>query len=129
MNGSSKILLIDDSETSLNILERILTSCGYENIHKASGAWEGIELLEEAENGGGKLPDLILMDIVMPQMNGIEATQRLKTHPVYEHIPIIMISVKNDARTLADAFEAGAADFILKPVSKPVLAARVDAII
>ncbi|MCD8568176.1 MAG: hybrid sensor histidine kinase/response regulator [Geovibrio sp.] len=129
MNGSSRILIVDDSETSLNILERILNSCGYENIQKASGAWDGIELLDEAENSKEKLPDLILMDIVMPQMNGIEAVQRLKTHPIYEHIPIIMISVKNDAQTLSDAFEAGAADFILKPVSKPVLKARVDAII
>ncbi|GAB1536841.1 hypothetical protein ADMFC3_24720 [Geovibrio sp. ADMFC3] len=129
MNGSSRILIIDDSETSLNILERILNSCGYSNIVTAPGAWEGIEILGEAENHEEKLPDLILMDIVMPQMNGIEAVQRLKTHPVYEHIPVIMISVKNDAQTLSDAFEAGAADFILKPVSKPVLKARVDAII
>ncbi|MCD8493063.1 MAG: response regulator [Geovibrio sp.] len=110
MNGSSRILIVDDSETSLNILERILNSCGYENIQKASGAWDGIELLDEAENSKEKLPDLILMDIVMPQMNGIEAVQRLKTHPIYEHIPIIMISVKNDAQTLSDAFEAGAAE-------------------
>lgn len=126
---NTRLLIIDDSLASLNIIEKILNSCGYTDILTAVGAWEGIDLMIASESAGEKLPDLILLDILMPQMNGIEAIQRLKSHPTYVEIPIVVISVKNDAATLAEAFEAGALDFISKPVSRPVLKARVDAII
>lgn len=129
MTYSSSILIIDDSEISLNILERILNTCGYSKVLRACDAWSGFDMIDALERKGEKLPDLILMDIVMPQMNGIDAMRRLKSHPVYEQIPVIMVSVKNDPKILTEAFEAGASDFILKPVSMPVLHARVDATI
>jgi two-component system sensor histidine kinase/response regulator len=129
MPYNSTILIIDDSEISLNILERILNACGYLNVLKAIDAWSGIEIIDNLESTGERLPDLVLMDIVMPELNGIEAMRRLKSHPIYNEIPVILISVKNDPKTLIEAFTAGAADFIHKPVSKPVLQARVEAII
>jgi DNA-binding response OmpR family regulator len=81
------------------------------------------ELLEEV------IPDLILLDILMPEMDGLTALKALKDDKRYADIPVIFLTSKNDAKMEALSFELGVADFILKPFSGPVLLNRVKTIL
>ncbi len=127
-----KILLVDDSETSLMLLETILHGAGYHDLVRASAASEALLYLQNAKQqtrNNAAPVDLILMDIVMPGLNGIDATRAIKGDPQLRDIPIIMVTVKDEEDSLEKAFEAGAIDYINKPVSKIELRARVGSVI
>jgi phosphoserine phosphatase RsbU/P len=110
MSEGYKILVADDSEASLKMISEILDILGTRfELHYAK---DGIEACKEAES---IIPDLILMDVVMPEMNGIEATQILRNNPLTAEIPIIVLSA---TESLENAYVAGANDFISKPFHK-----------
>ena len=110
MSEGYKILVADDSEASLKMISEILEILGtHFELHYAK---DGIEACKEAE---AIIPDLILMDVVMPEMNGIEATQILRHNPLTAEIPIIVLSA---TESLENAYVAGANDFISKPFHK-----------
>jgi sigma-B regulation protein RsbU (phosphoserine phosphatase) len=110
MSEGYKILVADDSEASLKMISEILDILGtHVELHYAK---DGIEACKEAES---IIPDLILMDVVMPEMNGIEATQILRNNPLTSEIPIIVLSA---TESLENAYVAGANDFISKPFHK-----------
>lgn len=125
-----KILVVDDSRSQAMLLGGILNGAGYGDVvvvHDASAALSALD--DHLEEGGGSGVDLILMDIVMPDMDGIEATTRIKADARFRDIPVIMVTVRDEVASLEKALEAGAIDYISKPVNRLELCARVRAIL
>ena len=118
------ILIVDDTPVNLVLLEDILKQEGYNDIHCVTSAAEAFTLL--AQSGAGV--DLILMDLVMPGMDGIEACRQIKAQERIKDIPVVMITVRDDTEALQQAFAAGANDYIIKPVKEAELLSRVRAV-
>lgn len=116
------ILIIDDSHDELHFLDRVLRNSGYNNILLAGSAIDGFRLLNESS---GDI-DLILMDIMMPEINGIDACHTIKKDDRFKDVPIVMVSALTEVDKLHWAFSAGAVDYIGKPVKKVELLARVS---
>ncbi len=116
-----KIMVVDDNEDNLDLVEAILESEGYENIIKAKSAEEMFELLRKGEK-----PDLILLDVMMPGMDGFTACKILKESDRWRDIPVIMVTAKSSPEDLKRGFEVGAIDYIEKPISDVELVARVE---
>ena len=113
-----KILVVDDDEKNVMLLEEMMRSDGYET----EAASNGIEAVEKARNGR---PDLILMDIMMPKMDGYEALRRLKAIDETKYIPVIMLTGMSEIEDKLLGFEVGAEDYIVKPFSIREVSARV----
>lgn len=125
-----KILIIDDSDTSRLLLESILRHAGHADIALAGSAQEAFRILELDNTGAGECPvDAILMDLMMPDMDGIEATRRIKAVGRLRDIPIVMVTVNADQQSLEQAFQAGAIDYITKPVNRIELRVRVHSVL
>jgi signal transduction histidine kinase len=115
-----KILIIDDQVDNFEIMEAFLSVNNYE-LYYASGGIKAFSLLETLE------PDVILLDIMMPEMDGIEVCQRLKSNDTYKSIPVIMVTALNSKEDLAHALDQGASDFVTKPINSLELRSRVRA--
>ncbi len=115
----SQILLVDDDTLSLKILTRVLESAGYNVTVSTSG----MDALAKAQQ---IIPDLILLDILMPVMDGYETCKRLKSHKDLITIPVIFITAANNTSEMVKGFDAGAVDFISKPINKAEILARVS---
>jgi diguanylate cyclase (GGDEF)-like protein len=111
------VLIVDDSPSNLAILTQSLRS-EFDVRIAASGA-EALRLVDETP------PDLILLDILMPDMDGYEVCRRLKAHPHVRNIPIIFLTAKGDVADETMGLAIGAVDYIIKPVSIPIVQARV----
>lgn len=124
-----RILIVDDSEDSRDITEAALLSAGYKDVVPAGSAWDAFKFLDIGEaSGKDAVPvDIILLDILMPEVDGIEACARIRTDTRYADIPIIMVTALADMNSLANAFVAGANDYITKPINRIELLARVRA--
>src|SRR6202035_1646162 len=123
---SMRILVVDDVEDSRDITEAALLSAGYSAITMANSGWEALKILDVGRTVEAPPSfDLVLLDIVMPEMDGIEACARIRRDKRYADIPIIMVTSLDDMGALANAFVAGASDYITKPVNRIELAARV----
>lgn len=120
-----RILAVDDVEDNLFLLESILEDAGFTEIETAASAAEAFEKLGLGDSKAAPRHDLVLMDIMMPVINGIEAVRRLKSEARFADIPVIMVTAKTEAQSLADAFAAGAMDYVTKPVDEIELIARV----
>ena len=117
------ILVVDDSEQNVQLLDAYLTSDGYDVI----GAYSGNEALSHVE--GERLPDLIILDIMMPGLNGYEVCRRLKASHDTQRIPVMMLTALQDMEDKVKGFEAGADEFLSKPVEKMELLIRVKALL
>ena len=106
-----RILLVDDSSTVLSLEKLMLRDSGYE-LHTAR---DGAEVPEQVNRCP---PDLILLDVVMPKVNGIECCRRLKADAATQRIPVIMVTTKGNQAIVSDAFAAGCDDFVTKPIDK-----------
>lgn len=105
-----RILLVDDSETSLMMARMILSKANYE-ILVAKDGQAGVETAAREK------PDLVLLDVVMPRMNGFEACAALKAQPETQGIPVIMVTTRGEGESVESGFEAGASDYVTKPVN------------
>jgi putative two-component system response regulator len=114
---TSTILIVDDDPAGRHTLESILDQQGYQLVM----AENGIQALEKAEQC---LPDVILLDVMMPGMDGFEVCQRIRKNPLVAEIPIIMLTALDDRKSLLDGLEAGADDYITKPYDRHELRAR-----
>ncbi len=122
------ILIVDDSPDELQLLSSLLERAGYRSLLTATSADDAFRTLGVAGSESSPAPvDLVLMDIMMPHTDGLEACQRIRAHHQLHDLPIIVITVKSDPGDLRDAFTAGATDFIRKPVNEVELVARVSA--
>jgi two-component system, NtrC family, sensor kinase len=115
-----RILAVDDSSTYLNELSNVLRSEGYEIVGARSGG-EALEML------AAQSVDCILLDLVMPDLDGIETCRRIKSSPLFRDIPLIMLTAREDREAMIEALGTGADDFIAKSSEVEVLTARVRA--
>ena len=121
-----RILVIDDSEDGRDIAEAMLVAAGYEHVSTAGSAADAYHLLGIGEPATQpSAVDLMLLDIVMPEIDGIEACARIRRDQRYSSVPIIMVTSLGDTDSLANAFVAGATDYITKPLNRVELLARV----
>jgi diguanylate cyclase (GGDEF)-like protein len=114
-----RILCVDDDEMLTYFLSCVLKPDGYE----VKALHEPIHILETLESFQ---PDLILLDVMMPGLSGYEVCRMLRSHKEWGHIPIVFLTVKNDASSRSAAFQAGGNDFLAKPVVAQELTARVE---
>jgi two-component system cell cycle response regulator DivK len=115
---SKRILAIEDQEDNRSILRDLLTAKGY-NLLEATTGEEGLAAAERER------PDLILMDIQLPGMDGYEVTRRIKANPVLTHIPIIAVTSYALSGDDQKAFAAGCDGYVTKPFSPRVLLAKI----
>ncbi len=112
------ILIVDDNNQNLQVLAGILEGCGYDTGYAMSGM-QAIKYVELEK------PDLILLDVMMPEMDGYETCVRLKANPDYADIPIIFLTARIDITDIVKGFEAGGQDYITKPFNTAELKSRV----
>ncbi len=116
MNQPS-VLVVDDEPGNFDVVQALLDGCGY-NLQYAISGRQAIDLLHVFK------PDLILLDVMMPEMSGIEVCRQIKNHPVWKYTSIVTITALNSREDLERCLEAGADDFISKPVGRLELRAR-----
>ena len=109
------ILIVDDSPTDIQALKQILSEIG---DYEISTAEDGVEGIEKAE---ALLPDLILMDVVMPNLNGFQATRKITRNEKTAHIPVLIVTTKEQVSDNIWAIRQGASGFVNKPVDKEIL--------
>ncbi|ODC00882.1 two-component system response regulator [Candidatus Thiodiazotropha endoloripes] len=116
------MLVVDDSPTEVVVFKKILTKQGYQ-ILVASDGQEGVEMAKK------ELPDLILMDVVMPVLNGFQATRQLKNDDSTANIPVIMVTTKDQQTDINWGMRQGADEYMVKPVSPAELLNKIKALI
>lgn len=120
------ILLVDDNSVNLFVIEKILKNAGYDNSVSLSSAYELFDYLQlDAKNPAGTSVELILLDIMMPEIDGIEACKRIKQNEKFKDIQIIFVTALEDKNKLAEALDIGGVDYITKPINKTELLARI----
>ena len=120
------ILLVDDNKVNLFVIEKILNNVGYDDCVSLTSAHELFEYLEfDAPSSTSKNVDLILLDIMMPEIDGIEACKMIKANERYKDIPIIFVTALDDKNKLAEALDLGGIDYITKPIDRVELLARI----
>jgi class 3 adenylate cyclase len=122
MRDPARILVVDDVPDNIDILQMRLESQGYEVVT----AGDGVEALEKIRE---LLPDLVLLDVMMPKMDGIETVKRLKADGSLPFIPVILVTAKADATDVIAGLESGGDDYLTKPVDHAALSARVRAML
>ncbi len=113
-----RILVVDDSPTERHVLKTLLTGSGYEVLTAESGE-EGIA------KARSELPDLILMDVVMPGLNGYQATRTLTRDETTRHIPVIVCTTKGQETDKIWGLRQGAQDYLVKPINGQELLAKI----
>lgn len=120
-NKTGKVLIADDEPDILEILKYNLVSEGYEVIT----AKDGDEALEKARRN---MPDLVVLDVMMPKKTGVEVCQLLRAQPIFKDTLIIFLTAVNDEGTQIKGLETGADDYVSKPISPKVFLSRVNAL-
>jgi len=105
-----KVLLVDDSTTTLMMEQMILKKCTNFEVFTAKDGWEAIE------SATREMPDLVLMDVVMPHMNGFEACKRMRQEKALCQIPIILVTTRGEEEYVEAGFQSGCNDYITKPI-------------
>ncbi len=117
-NANKRILLVDDTETVLMFEKLMLQRTGYE-IATAKNGKAALTSIAE------RRPSLVVLDIVMPEMDGIETCRRIKNDPVTRDIPVIMVTTKGEPERVEEAFVAGCNDYLTKPIDRIELLGKI----
>ena len=120
------ILIIDDSPDQQALLRSILGHAGHKDILSADSSRSASALLNLDGEAASQKIDLILMDVLMPEQDGVETCRQIKRCAHMQDVPVIMVTATNDLSNLKEAFAAGAMDYISKPVNSIELLARVS---
>ena len=121
------ILIVDDSKEQRELLSMILQTAGYRSLLFADSAEEALKRVGiGADSRPSERIDVVLMDLLMPGMDGLEACRRIRLEERFKHLPVIVVTAKTDPPDLVDAYTAGATDYIRKPVIPVELVARVS---
>ena len=115
----ARILIVDDSPTEVHVLKTMLEKNGFDTLSASSGE-DGIEIAKKEK------PDLILMDIVMPGMNGFQATRKISKAPETSAIPVIIVTTKDQETDRVWGLRQGAMDFITKPAQEKELITKIN---
>jgi len=118
----ARILIVDDSPTDTKVFSTVLERNGF-SVITADTAEDGVATAKR------ELPDLILMDVILPGMNGFQATRALSRDPATQHIPVIIVSTKNMETDRVWGLRQGAKDYLVKPPSERELVARIRALL
>jgi twitching motility two-component system response regulator PilH len=110
----ARVLIVDDSPSQLMGMKKIMEKLGHEVISAEDGA-QGVEVAKR------ELPDLILMDVVMPNLNGFQATRSISKEPATEHIPIVLVTTKDQVTDKVWGLRQGAKAYLTKPVNEAAL--------
>ena len=121
MNKDAKILIVEDEPHINRLIELVLISGGYYKIRKAYDGQEALDLINQDK------PDLILMDVMIPEINGLALCKIIKGNPVLKSIQVIMLTAKKLEEDVLSGFESGAVDYITKPFRNKILLARINA--
>jgi twitching motility two-component system response regulator PilH len=116
-----KILVVDDSATERHVLGQVLSKQGFEVFYAEDGE-KGVEQARQNK------PDLIIMDVVMPGMNGFQATRAISRDPETKHIPIIVCTSKNQETDKVWGLRQGAKDYVVKPIEPAELLSKIAAL-
>jgi len=120
MGNTSKILIVDDMETNRELLFNMMKKLGYETMLAENGL-SALSIINKV------LPDIILLDIMMPEMDGFQVLEHLKGNNKFCHIPVIVISAIDDVESIVRCIERGADDYLIKPFNATMLQARLSA--
>jgi twitching motility two-component system response regulator PilH len=110
----ARVLIVDDSPSQLMAMKKIMEKLGHEVISAEDGA-QGVEVAKR------ELPDLILMDVVMPNLNGFQATRSISKEPATAHIPIVLVTTKDQVTDKVWGLRQGAKAYLTKPVNEAAL--------
>ena len=122
MTDKQTILVVDDEQDLLDLIEYNLKKEGFDVITAEDGK-EGIEVARERN------PDLMLLDIMMPKMDGMEVVERMRADKSLKHIPIIFLTARGDEKTEVKGLDKGGDDYITKPISTTKLISRIKAVL
>src|SRR5436190_925408 len=122
MHNPPRILVVDDIETNRDILVMRLSTQGYELLQAADGE-EALAIARKER------PDLILLDVMMPKIDGIEVCRQLKADQSLSFMPIILVTAKTDSKDVVAGLEAGADEYLSKPIDQMALLARVKSVL
>lgn len=121
-NVKKRLLVVEDDEDILELVTYNLSKAGYDVVKAATGE-------AALKSVGEEVPDLILLDLMLPEIDGLEVCRTLKREPDYAMIPIVMLTAKGEETDIVAGLELGADDYITKPFSPRVLLARVQAVL
>lgn len=119
MRERRRILLVDDTETILLFLKTLLAGQGFDFLTAKNGA-------EAVERTRRERPDLVLLDIFMPVMDGIEACRVMKGDPELKNIPVVIVTARSEAENVERCLEAGCDDYVFKPIRKLELLDKIN---
>ncbi len=122
MSEHKKILIVDDSKTAMMMSQMILRNGSFQVLTAKNG-------LEGVEKAVSEQPDLILMDVCMPEMNGFEAVKEIRARGETSSIPIIMVTTLGEAENVELGYETGCNDYVTKPISNVELISKINNLI
>lgn len=120
---NDKIVVIEDEAAIRRVIVLALKTAGYRNVLEADNGLTGCDLVERER------PQLVLLDLMLPGMDGMEVCRRLRANPVTRDTPVIMLTAKSEEHDVVLGLDAGANDYITKPFSKAILLARIRAVL
>src|SRR6201997_5516166 len=122
MHSPARILIVDDNETNRDILVTRLSKHGYETLQAADGE-------EALASAAQHRPDLMLLDVEMPKLDGFEVCRRLKKDPAMPFMPIILCTARAASQDVVTGLDAGADEYLTKPIDQAALVARVRSVL
>ena len=119
---AKKILVVDDEENIRELIGRVLSSEGYE-VFKAHNGKEALKKVYDVS------PDLMVLDIMMPVMDGFKVCEKIRKDPLYKNLPILMLTVKNEKEDMMHGFNTGVDEYMVKPYDVREIAARIKVVL